>query len=329
MKKPKVSILVAARNEESNILHTLQSLEQLNYPKSDYEVLIGNDASEDNTAQIVSDFIKEKPYFQLYNIGQNLPALKGKANVLAQLAQKANGKYLFFTDADTVVPSSWINSILPSFKNNVGVVTGITTMKGWKALAQFQALEWLLALSIMRIMSLFSIPLTGMGNNMAVSKEAYLKVGGFEKIGFSIVEDYALFNAIVTEGYKFVQLFDNRVMAITNPIETYKALLIQRKRWVKGAMTLPLAQKINFYTNGLLLPLIIIGLYFKSKLIIGFSVFHFVFITGLLAGSLSWLNINQLFLFLPLFWFYHLFTNFAMLFNYIFTKDTYWKGRKY
>ena len=46
---PFVSILIAARNEEKNILSCLTALSRLNYPKDKYEVLVGNDGSEDNT----------------------------------------------------------------------------------------------------------------------------------------------------------------------------------------------------------------------------------------------------------------------------------------
>ena len=324
---PTVSILIAARNEEANILATLKAIDNLDYPKTDLEILIGNDDSEDNTEKIVSNFIVQKPHFKLFTINHNLPNLKGKANVLAQLTRQSTGDFLFFTDADTVVPPTWVNSILPQFKENVGVVTGITTMSGSKPLAQFQALEWLLALSIIRFLSLFNKPLTGMGNNMAVSRIAYNKIGGYEKVGFSIVEDYAIFKAIVNEGFRFIQLFDRRVLAFTLPIPDFKQLMIQRKRWVIGAMSLTLKHRINFVVNGLLLPIILIGFILNWKITLFFVTLHYVLISGILAGAVSWLNL--FFIVLPVFWFYHIIINFLMLFNYLLVKETVWKGRKY
>src|ERR1043166_7898532 len=54
---PLVSILVPARNEEANIERCLSSILSMDYPKDKYEVLIGDDASSDNTATVVEKFI--------------------------------------------------------------------------------------------------------------------------------------------------------------------------------------------------------------------------------------------------------------------------------
>ncbi len=53
---PVVSILVAARNEEQNIIRCLQALTELDYPAYKLEILVGNDASEDKTRELVAAF---------------------------------------------------------------------------------------------------------------------------------------------------------------------------------------------------------------------------------------------------------------------------------
>jgi len=64
---PFISILIAARNEQDNIIDCLTALEHLTWPKEKFEVLIGNDHSEDNTKILVEDYIKDKSNFQLYS----------------------------------------------------------------------------------------------------------------------------------------------------------------------------------------------------------------------------------------------------------------------
>ena len=119
-----VSILIAARNEAANILDCLRSVQALSFDKENLQILVGNDASEDNTAAIIRDFIADKPHFTLIDIQPHKSnILRGKTNVLAQLADHATGEYLFFTDADIEVPTDWIQNILPHFKPNVGIVT--------------------------------------------------------------------------------------------------------------------------------------------------------------------------------------------------------------
>lgn len=362
----KIAILIAARNEANNILDCLRSVDALSYPKEHIQVLIGNDDSEDETAALVSKYIENKPHFTLVSIVQpadclNRPGghvsgsskrqtasiserykLKGKTNVLAQLAQLAQAEYLFFTDADIEVPINWIQNMLVHFKPNVGVVTGITTMKPhplslstkgenfWRfCLESFQGLEWLYYLSLMRLFSLFNVPVTAMGNNMAVSRTAYDRVGGYENIPFSITEDYELFHAILKEGFRFVQLFDRRVLTISKPIPTYRELLIQRKRWMFGAISLPWEQRIGIYLNAFLLPFLGMLIFFFPKITLLIIFAMYISVTAWLVGVLNWLQYSKFFIVLPFFWFYHVFTNFAMLVNFYLRKETRWKGRNY
>ena len=96
----KVSILLAARNEEANIERCLKSLDALQFPKENLEICIGDDDSSDKTAEIIQAYIKEKPQFKYYKISQQTDGLKGKANVLAQLAHVTTGDFLFFCVPD-------------------------------------------------------------------------------------------------------------------------------------------------------------------------------------------------------------------------------------
>lgn len=346
----KVSILIAARNEAGNILDCLKSVEALSYPKDQLQILVGDDASDDETATLITEFIKDKPHFELIKVARDLQSpnklfphpLKGKPNVLAQLAYYAKGDYLFFTDADIEVPSDWVQNMLLHFKSNVGIVTGITTMKTlplsflaqggsiWEMLFGYsQALEWLYYLSVMRLLALFNIPLTAMGNNMAVTRSAYDAVGGYENIPFSITEDYALFRAILDKGFRFAQLFDRRVLNISKPIPTFSQLLIQRKRWMYGAISLPWAQRLGVYLNALLLPfLVLLGIFFP-KITLFIIFLSYVSIMAWLVGVLNWLQRPDLFIGVPFFWFYHVFMNFAMFINFYLRKTTVWKGREY
>ena len=95
---PKVSILIPARNEEAVIGKLLTSLQKLEYP--DFEVIVCNDHSSDNTEEILNWFAGEDQRFKWF-LGEKLPEdWLGKNYACHQLAQKANGKYLIFLDAD-------------------------------------------------------------------------------------------------------------------------------------------------------------------------------------------------------------------------------------
>lgn len=325
----KVSILVAARNESATIIRCLQSLTNLDFPKDQLEIWIGNDQSTDTTEAKVLEFIKDKPQFRYLNIEHQTHNLKGKANVLAQLAQAASGHYLFYCDADIAVGPSWVTSMIALFKPGDGVVVGVTRMTPGGMFAGMQSLEWLFSLAIMRFFSLFKIPFTGMGNNMAVTQEAYNSVGGYEKIGFSIVEDFTLFNEILTMGYSFSQGFGEQIVSVSIPARTLKEFFAQRKRWVNGAMNAPFLIRFSFYISALLLPLLLLFACFVPKLVISLTAIHLLCVISISWASLFILNQKDLFIYLPLFWLYFNVNNTLMLINFLLPSPTIWKGRRY
>ncbi|HEX8529382.1 MAG TPA: glycosyltransferase, partial [Cytophagales bacterium] len=195
-----VSILIAARNEEANILACLEAVAQLDWPAGHLEVWIGNDGSEDRTGELTAAFIGDKPHFHLLDVTDRVGAARGKSNVLAQLAMRATGEYLFFTDADVRVPPTWIKSMLAARERRVGLVNGVTLVAGEGLAARLQAIEWVYAISLMRRFAERKMPITAMGNNMMTTREAYHATGGYQHLPFSITEDYQLFRCILAKG---------------------------------------------------------------------------------------------------------------------------------
>lgn len=326
-KMASVSILVAARNEAAVVFNLMASLEALNYPKTHLQILIGNDDSSDNTAAIVAAFIKGKPYFELINITNSPNHQRGKANVLMQLAQVANGDYLFFTDADITVPSSWINAMLNGFTTeNIGVVVGITATKPNSVFARCQGIEWLMALKFMELLNRFNQPSTGMGNNMAVSKKAYNAVGGYENLPFSIVEDFALYNAIIENNFGFKHIFSPKVMAFTEPPDNYFS---QRKRWLKGGLDSRSLLIIPAVVQALALPLILLLLIVNQSVGISILLTYFGLTQLLGVFVLKKVNLHSWLPYLPFYFFYVNIFWCLQLINYFLPGKVNWKGRQY
>ena len=236
--RPRVSILIAARNEEANIERCLTSLTQLNYPPEQLEILIGDDASTDDTAALVARFIADKPQFRLLLIRHRLGTARGKSNVLAHLSRAATTDYFLITDADMALPPDWVQTMLAAAPEGVGVVTGVTTAGG-NLFGRLQGLDWLFGLSIIRLLTDLGWPITAVGNNMLVTRAAYESIGGYEALAFSITEDLQLFDHIVSQGWGFRNLVDGRVLGVSVPQPTVQCLLHQRKRWMKGTGRLP------------------------------------------------------------------------------------------
>ncbi|MCE7061984.1 glycosyltransferase [Dyadobacter sp. CY343] len=326
----RISILVAARNEEQNIERCLRSLDLLDFPKEQLEIIIGDDDSEDNTAWITQQFSAEKQEFKYVKITNRISGLKGKANVLAQLAHIARGEYFFYCDADIEVQPGWASQMLSHFKQKTGVVVGVTRMKKNRhLLADMLSMEWLFALTAMRFFSHFKVPITGMGNNMAVTREAYFKVGGYEKIGFSIVEDYALFMGIVRGGFDFQMAYKPEVISISEPVNTFPELLRQRKRWMHGVMESYWVTRLSLFVSSLIVPILFLLSIWLPINPVSSVVQYYVLVTAVSLTAVVLLKQPDLWKAALLFWFYMVSIGLIMLINYYLPSRTVWKGREY
>ncbi len=96
---PKVSVLVAARNEEKNIGRCIKYLLEQDYP--DFEVIAIDDRSEDKTGEIMDNLAKDNPdRLKVLHIENVADGWLGKPNAMQQGVKLASGEYLLFTDAD-------------------------------------------------------------------------------------------------------------------------------------------------------------------------------------------------------------------------------------
>ncbi|GAB2538094.1 glycosyltransferase [Spirosoma aerophilum] len=326
---PFISILVAVRNEEKTINDCLNALINLDYPFGCYEVLIGNDQSTDHTRAIVSAFIADKSNFRLIDITSPVTELRGKANVLAQLARQAKGQQFFFTDADTQVPTGWLLDMSRQFTEKVGIVTGVTLPVGSGFFDKLQGIDWLYNLTLTHLLGILGIPVTAMGNNMAVSREAYDAVGGYETIPFSVVEDYTLFQTIIAKGFGFGNLLSESVLAETLPVHSLSAFLQQRKRWMRGASALPVWMVIGLYAQYLAGPLLILVGLVSPLLAIGVYIIKLLIQTMVLSFGLSRLNQTKLWPYALFFEVYQLIIGPLSVAFYLLPIKIEWKGRSY
>lgn len=329
---PKITIWIAARNEEVNILNCLKSIEQLSYPTEFLQVLIGNDNSNDNTFLVISEFIKVKPQFQLIDIQSIINDQRGKANVLANLYEYSTGEYFLICDADVQVNPNWVKGMIANFEKDslIGHQVGITSIKGNLIWHHFQSIDWLHALTLLKIAADLRIPLTGLGNNSAVTRKAYEATGGYAKIPFSITEDFALFHEVVKKGFGFKNTINQEVFNQTLPITTLKEFLHQRKRWMVGALQCPWWIVSLLFLQALFLPiLVIIGFVFSWKLALIIWFIKWLNQTLTVLPTIIKLKEFHLIKHLLLYEFYANWWQMTMIFFYYSSVKVVWKGRIY
>ena len=332
MNYPKITIWIAARNEENNILNCLKSIENLDYPTESLQILIGNDNSTDNTFLVISEFIKDKLQFQLIDIQNIINNQRGKANVLANLYEHSTGEYFLICDADITVNPNWLKGMIANFEkdSSIGHQVGITSIKGNLIWHHFQSIDWLHALTLLKISADLKIPLTGLGNNSAVTRKAYEATGGYAKIPFSITEDFALFHEVVKKGFGFKNTINQEVFNQTLPITTLKEFLHQRKRWMVGALQCPWWIVSLLFLQALFLPiLVIIGFVFSWKLAGIIWLIKWLNQTITVLPTIIKLKEFHLIKYLLLYEFYANWWQMTMIFFYYSPVKVVWKGRIY
>ena len=105
-----VSVILTIRNESAYIQKCLDSIIHQSY--QDFEIIIVDDYSTDNTVEIVNSFNDKR--IRLYDA---LDKKLGHANLRNYALKKACGKYIFFTDGDCVPHYNWISEGLKVFEN--------------------------------------------------------------------------------------------------------------------------------------------------------------------------------------------------------------------
>ncbi|GAA4845312.1 glycosyltransferase [Algivirga pacifica] len=323
-----ISILLAVRNEEKTLVECLQTLLDQKLDQS-YEILIGNDGSTDGTKQLLERYQQTYDHIFVYDILKNKYGLKGKANVLAQLSEKAKGSILLFTDADMRLSPTWAMTLVNALKDDVGIITGVTYVEGRTFWEKWQGLDWLYALQLLNILSSWGVALTAMGNNMGVQRKAYDAVGGYEKIPFSVAEDFALSKALIEAGWKSKHLFNRRVKGETLGVDSFQEWLRQRKRWMKGAVALPKVWVwllVIHYLGIFLLPFVYAVQPMVSLYALGGVV---AFRWGILLKALFTLRLYRfipyILLFEPLYSVFYV----IVLLYYTLPVKVVWKGREY
>jgi len=249
-----VSVIVAARNEEDNILNCMKSLDELVYPSEKLEIIIVDDKSTDKTGGIIDNFISGKEKFKKIVTKKEIGKLKGKTNALANALEIAKGEIILTTDADCAVHPLWAYTTASYYQPDVAVVNGFTTQKAYNGFSGMQAIDFIYLLIVASGTINLGKPISCIGNNMSYRKKAYLEVGGYENLPFSVTEDFNLLHAIYKlKKYKIIYPLDTEALVTSLPCNNIKRLYHQKKRWSVGGLGSPFAGYLimayGFITN--------------------------------------------------------------------------------
>jgi len=233
---PMVSIMVPAHNEGLVISQTLLSLLAFDYPQNRYEIIVINDNSSDNSAQLLEDIREKSPGRTIKIINtDSLTGGKGKSNALNIGFQQCLGDYIVIYDADNTPERGALRLLVSEICSNpsLGAVIGKfrTRNKDASWLTRFinietLAFQWMAQAGRWKLMKLCTIP----GTNFIIRREILEQIGGWDI--HAIAEDTEISFRIYLMGY-FIKFLPQAVTWEQEP-QTFKVWFRQRTRWVKG-----------------------------------------------------------------------------------------------
>ena len=234
-KDTKITIIIPVRNEAKNILNLLQDINNQDYPYGNFEVIIANDGSTDDTAELVLEFQENAKYsIRLLNIFEEKGA-SPKKRAIQKSIKISSGELIFSTDGDCRVPQKWLSSIQQYYKFTdakliSSPVTFIDENNFWNTA---QIIEFASLIGSGACAMYLNKPNMCNGANIAYTREVFESVGGFAgNEHLASGDDEFLM-------HKVAQKYPKQVMFNINPDSIVKTdsqpnfnhFYQQRKRW--------------------------------------------------------------------------------------------------
>jgi len=233
---PFVSVMVPAHNEGIVIVRTVLSLLNFDYPHDRYEIIVINDNSSDNSAQLLAHIQETYPERNLTVINTDKTnGGKGKSNALNIGLKRAKGSVISVYDADNTPESPALRILVAELMQGpqYGAVIGKfrTRNKNASLLTRFINVEtlsfqWMAQAGRLRLFKLCTIP----GTNYVIRRDLLEKIGGWDTK--ALAEDTEISFRIYRMGYRIY--FQPKAVTWEQEPQTLDVWFHQRTRWVKG-----------------------------------------------------------------------------------------------
>ena len=262
--RTKITVIIPARNEEENIRLCLDSVCGQSYPAHLCEIIVIDDHSTDDTAEIIRSFAGQNVKLLSlieYIAGDALNSYKKKAIEIA--VQQASGELIVTTDADCIAPTYWLETIAAFYEQHHAALIAAPVVIDCRAnfLQVFQALDFMTLQGITGASVYKKLHSMCNGANLAYEKKVFMEVEGFKGIDAIASGDDMLLMHKIAKKYPERVLFLKSQKAIirTQPVNSLSAFLNQRIRW---------ASKADKYEDKTILPVLMIVYFFNVTLLL-------------------------------------------------------------
>jgi cellulose synthase/poly-beta-1,6-N-acetylglucosamine synthase-like glycosyltransferase len=334
---PTVSLLISCRNEAHDIERCLSSIQDLKYPEHKLEVILVDDFSTDSTPELLKEFADKHNNVKFFSSNEfEETHLEAKARGISNAAKKASGEWLFITDADCSLPSTWLINMLDGVDDTTGIITGSMETLSPNFIGTLEKAVGLFKMFIGFGIAGFGFSFFGLGPNMAIRRSVYEQAGGLEKANFRIAEDMALFKMAHNLGYKAKYHLDKETLVKVTPVDSLAQLISQQRRWLKGGFEGDSSTSYDWIIISVLFIFVAVFSFLFVYTCVFYPVYGLIFsLIKLSAEFLVYLGIKirhqskGILRLIPLTFVYSLVTYVWLPLSFIFKRDIAWMGDGY
>jgi cellulose synthase/poly-beta-1,6-N-acetylglucosamine synthase-like glycosyltransferase len=231
--KIRVSVIIAARNEEDKIGNTLQDILLQDFPKELVEIIVVDDHSTDSTSSIIASY--QKQGVRLIELNEDKPLNSYKKKAISEAIKVSTGELIVTTDADCRMGTQWLRTIVDHYQQHdfKMISSPVVFFEEKSPFEEMQTLEFLYLIGLGASGISHKMPSTCNGANLAYSKDVFNEVGGFRGIdNLASGDDELLLHKMASfypDGIGFCK--SEYAMVYTHAKPNLSSFIQQRKRW--------------------------------------------------------------------------------------------------
>lgn len=263
---PKITVLVAFRNEANNLPDLLQNLSRIQYPDKQLEIILVNDHSTDDSYSVVENHkLFDTDSVRLISLDQE----SGKKSAIVKGITEANSELILTTDADCSFNELWVKTMVKKIiASEARMVLGAVKIEnGGNFIQNLQALDLSILMGITKSTAALHSPILSNAANCLFYREDFLNLAPYKSnYKVSSGDDIFFLHAMKINNRKIVFNSEPKSLVLTKGKSSLLGFIEQRVRW---------ASKSRYYKDST-------TLIFGAWLMVFNVLFSFAFIWALI-----------------------------------------------